>query len=77
MATVAVKTKNFGKATVEMGDIEALLFVATHASGCRSDAALARVLGVSRQALWNWRQGKDQPSDRYLTLILQIGGFVK
>ena len=77
MATVTIKTKNLGKATVEMNDVEALLLVAAHVSGCRSDAALARRLGVSRQALWNWRQEKDQPSARYLTLILQIGGFVK
>jgi len=77
MATVTTRTKNLGRATIEMTDIEALLLVAAHASGCRSDAALARRLGVSRQALWNWRRGKDQPSDRHLTLILQIGGFVK
>jgi transcriptional regulator with XRE-family HTH domain len=56
---------------IDTDDISALLDEARQRHGLSSDEKLARLLGVSDQAIYRWRRGQIDKSARVLATLMR------
>lgn len=48
---------------------------AARANACMSQSEMAETMGVNKSTIWNWENGKSEPSVNQLRKISEISGI--